>query len=192
VLDLQKPAELDSPSNVSSPEEKNKIINNIAGRIETMLFNEKFGDSPTCPSSEHLPEEDHFNCISHPAITLIDYLTRISDYSNCGLSTMVAAYILITRLLSYNKNFHLTSRNSHKVLLSSVVLAMKCYDDYAIDNKSFAKIGGIGIDCLNVLEMELADLLHFSLFIDENTYVHTFRSLSSGSFIPTVHFEHHF
>ena len=81
------------------------------------------------------------------------FVNRISYYSTCSDACFVIASIYIERLCQI-KNLTLTHQNIHRVIGSSVIIAIKFYDDHRICNRDFSRCAGIrlfGMTLLNVL-----------------------------------------
>ena len=53
---------------------------------------------------------------------------------------------------------------------SSLVLATKFHDDMFYDNRYYAKVGGLGIEEINKLELEALFLIDFDLVIDATLF----------------------
>ena len=56
-----------------------------------------------------------------------------------------------------------------------MLLAVKFQDDLHLNNEDFAKVGGVSLDELNVLELEMLGVLQFDLTVDDQvffTYLH--------------------
>lgn len=113
---------------------------------------------------------EHFNAVRIPAISIRAYLARIHQYADCSESCYILAFIYIDRLLQKNPGVVLSSRNIHRLLLSAVVLAIKYSDDIYADNLTYAKIGGVALEELNILERDMLRLLHYSLFTHADVY----------------------
>jgi hypothetical protein len=56
-------------------------------------------------------------------------------------------------------------------LLASILIAIKWHDDEYYKNEYYAKVGGISVADINLLEMEFLNLIGFKLFVD--AYVFT-------------------
>jgi len=112
-----------------------------------------------------------FNSIQPPPIKLKCYLKRIAKFTGCSEESLIFSLIYIDRLIiSGNSRFIVTSLNVHRMLLASVLVAVKFYDDQYFNNKFFSKVGGISVDELNVLETEFLFLINFNLFVDVDLY----------------------
>lgn len=69
-----------------------------------------------------------FHGLRAPTISIQQYVDRIFKYSGCSPSCFVVAQIYVDRFLQQT-DVHLTSLNIHRLLITSVMLAAKVFDD---------------------------------------------------------------
>ena len=110
-------------------------------------------------------------------ISIHDYLQRLYKYFDCSDSCYIISFIYIDRIISLNPGFMITRLNIHKLILISLILAVKYNDDQYGDNSYYSKVGGIIDQELNELENGMLDLLQFNLFIDVNEYFQYLRKI---------------
>ena len=67
-------------------------------------------------------------------------------------------------------NFVLDLLNVHKVLFVAIVIASKYNEDSRLQNKDFAKIGGVSVKELFMLEIEFMKCLKFNLKISSEEF----------------------
>jgi hypothetical protein len=98
-----------------------------------------------------------------PRISLEEYMNRIQQF--CPLSTAVwlAAGSYILRLCIVDKSVPLTPRTMHRLVLASLVAAMKALEDHRWPQARFAGVGGVDQLALSRLEMCVEFLLSFDL-----------------------------
>ena len=77
-----------------------------------------------------------------PTISIKDYLERLSKYSKINSSTILLILIYIDRLCNIYK-FKLSYFNIHKLILASMIIAVKYNEDDRYSIKFYAKLGGI-------------------------------------------------
>ncbi|GLJ18728.1 hypothetical protein SUGI_0334140 [Cryptomeria japonica] len=111
-----------------------------------------------------------FSATQVPAMSIAKYLERIFKYARCSPSVFVVAYIYIDRLLLNNPNFLLTSLNVHRLLITSVMVAVKFLDDLHYNNGYFAKVGGLTLVEINTLEVEFLFMLRFRLQVTGSVF----------------------
>ena len=69
-----------------------------------------------------------------------------------------------------NPSYGLGELNVHRILISSIVLAIKYSSDFHLNNTMYAKIGGITLRELNHLEKEFLQRIGYQLYIEPEVY----------------------
>eukprot|EP00211_Chloroparvula_japonica_P014379 CAMPEP_0119139104 /NCGR_PEP_ID=MMETSP1310-20130426/26886_1 /TAXON_ID=464262 /ORGANISM="Genus nov. species nov., Strain RCC2339" /LENGTH=239 /DNA_ID=CAMNT_0007130363 /DNA_START=104 /DNA_END=823 /DNA_ORIENTATION=- len=110
-----------------------------------------------------------FHCVCTPDISLKKYLKRISRYTDCNVETVVCAVIYVLRV-SRRADITVTCLNIHRLLITSVVVAMKYVEDECFTNRYMAKVGGVSLSELNRLETQFLKNLEFSLDITPENF----------------------
>ena len=110
-----------------------------------------------------------FTALSPPNISIRDYLERLYKYSKCSVECLVLALIYIDRFIQ-SSNITVNSLTIHRILLTSVVLAAKTFDDNFYTNTHYAKVGGIPVEELNCLELDFLFNINFSLYVSCEDY----------------------
>ncbi len=70
------------------------------------------------------------------------HASRIHRYARCSPSCFVLALIYIDRLIQRD-DFVLSTLNVHRVVITSVMVAAKFFDDFYFNNAFYARVGGI-------------------------------------------------
>ncbi|KAF1318468.1 hypothetical protein FI667_g8291, partial [Globisporangium splendens] len=117
-----------------------------------------------------------FEAFRAPGISIRDYLMRIHKYASCSPECFVLALVYIDRLQRM-QGFVLTHLNVHRVVITSVVLAAKFFDDHYFNNAYYAKVGGVLCKEMNELEIEYLLLINFSLHVSTDTYARFYNEL---------------
>ena len=104
-----------------------------------------------------------------PSITIYDYLHRIQRYLNIEASTFILSLIYIDRICK-EKGIILHKNNIHKILFSSIFIAIKYNEDKFYENSFYAKIAGISVKELIKLENVFLKLIDFNLFVSDDIY----------------------
>lgn len=110
-----------------------------------------------------------FHALKAPRIGILQYLERIHKYASCSAECFILALIYIDRLIQRN-NFLLTELNVHRVVITSVLLAAKFFDDAYYNNAYYAKVGGVLVSEMNSLEVEFLFRINFSLHVSPDLY----------------------
>ena len=149
-----------SEINQSKESQVIKLINNII--LEIIADNQK---ELTEKKVSNLPKTV-FYMKNMPNIKFLEYLKRIIKYLKPEVSTLIIALIYVDRICSEKTNkIVLIDNNIFKLFLTATILAIKYNEDFYDDNSYFAKVGGITLNEMNILENELLDLIKFRLFV---------------------------
>jgi len=127
-----------------------------------------------CDRNDHLPDNANglskFHALRPPAISIKDYLLRIAKYAACSGECFVLALVYIDRIIQSNPTFVVNSLNIHRLLITSVMLAAKFFDDQYFNNAYYAKVGGVPKGEMNSLEVEFLFMTNFTLFVPTDQY----------------------
>ncbi len=147
-----------------------RILERVVLNLETArATNKDLAKLPYIPT--------RFDSSKVPGITIYDYLARIHQYADCSDSCYTLAFIYIDRLLQRNPSFALTQRSVHRLVLTSIVLAIKYSDDIYADNVVYSRIGGVPLQEINSLEVEMLSLLQYNLYVHPQLYVQYVKEL---------------
>ncbi|KAM0868542.1 hypothetical protein ACQ4PT_041255 [Festuca glaucescens] len=116
-----------------------------------------------------------FQGLTKPAISVGGYLERIFRFAGCSPSCYVVAYIYLDRFLRRRPALAVDYFNVHRLLITSVLTAVKFVDDICYNNAYFARVGGISLMEMNYLEVDFL----FSVAFDLNVTPATFASYCS-------------
>ena len=106
---------------------------------------------------------------NNPSISIKDYLERLYKYCHINTSTIILTLIYIDRLCNINK-FKMTYYNIHKLILSSMVVAIKYNEDSYFSMIFYAKIGGVSKTEMIYLEFYFVTLIKFNLFVKNELF----------------------
>ena len=109
-------------------------------------------------------ENDIFETSENPNISLLDYLTRIVEYSNCEENTLISALIYIDRIAKIK---NITKLNVYKLIFTSILISLKYNEDGIYDNVYYSQIAGVSVQELFQMEYEYVLLLNFNFNISE-------------------------
>jgi hypothetical protein len=114
-------------------------------------------------------EKSPFTHQNVPSISIYDYLLRILNYSKMDKSTLIISLIYIDNICQ-KKDIILTKYNVHRILFSSILVAIKYNEDKIYDNLFYSKVAGISLKELNALENKFLKIIDFKLFIPKEVY----------------------
>lgn len=141
---------------------------NIVGVISKLLTDlvARNDQLPLAPS-----QVTPFHSSKPPTISVKNYLEdRILKYAGCSEETFILALIYMDQVVQFNPEFVISSLNVHRLLITSIMLASKFFDDVYYNNAYYARVGGISNIEVNSLEMEMLRMISFSLFVQPEQY----------------------
>jgi len=106
-----------------------------------------------------------FNAQVAPEISVEKYFERIIRYTPCSPECFLIAVLYIDQII-YKHNLLVTSLNVHRLIITSILIAAKLYDDTTYDNKYYAHVGGVPLREINSLELQFVQLLEYELNVD--------------------------
>ncbi|KAJ6729910.1 hypothetical protein OIU85_020781 [Salix viminalis] len=92
------------------------------------------------------------------------------DIRTRGPSVYVVAYVYIDRFCQANPGFRISSRNVHRLLITTIMVASKYVEDMNYRNSYFARVGGLTTKELNKLELEFVFLMGFKLHVNVSVF----------------------
>ncbi|KAI4372670.1 hypothetical protein MLD38_010872 [Melastoma candidum] len=120
-----------------------------------------------------------FHGLTRPAISVQGYLERIFRYANCSPSCLVVANVYLDRFARRQPSLPINTFSVHRLLIASVVVAVKFMDDIYYNNAYYAKVGGISTVEMNFLEIDYLFGLGFELSISPATFQEYYNNLVS-------------
>jgi len=127
-----------------------------------------------------------FHCITAPSISIKLYLQKIVKFTRCSEESLVLSLIYIDRLNARNTRLRVSSKNFHKLFLTSIVCAMKFYDDQYFSNKYYGQVGGVPTKELNLMEERFLFDIQFDLSVSSTIYnkYHKYIMRAAQQYIP--------
>ncbi|CAG7854045.1 SubName: Full=Related to PHO80-cyclin {ECO:0000313/EMBL:CCA69568.1} [Serendipita indica DSM 11827] len=143
--------------------------------------------------NDHLPLSPEgltrFHSRSTPAISVLDYLRRIVRYVRVERSVLLLMLRSIDQICARRPSFNISSLSVHRFIIASITILSKTFCDAFSPNPLFAKVGGVSLIELNLLEREFLSAMDWRLActreVLHNYYVKLVRTHSSGRyFVP--------
>ncbi|KAF8908780.1 cyclin-domain-containing protein [Mucidula mucida] len=156
------------------------IVDLIADMLERLMaHNDRIALSP-----ESLTR---FHSRSAPAISVLDYLKRIVKFINVEKTCLLITLHYIDQICSQMPLFTLSSLTCHRFIITSVAVSSKCLCDTFCTNALYAKVGGITVTELNILEREFLAMINWRLMTTREVlneyYVNLVRTHSKGTYV---------
>eukprot|EP00186_Timspurckia_oligopyrenoides_P003933 CAMPEP_0182447514 /NCGR_PEP_ID=MMETSP1172-20130603/16881_1 /TAXON_ID=708627 /ORGANISM="Timspurckia oligopyrenoides, Strain CCMP3278" /LENGTH=253 /DNA_ID=CAMNT_0024643977 /DNA_START=290 /DNA_END=1051 /DNA_ORIENTATION=+ len=147
-------------------EDKEALLMVLSSRIQIQLD----CTSKSAKGQHLLHAKTGFHASSPPSISAVDYLDRVMKYSFCSNVCFVMAFQYLERIGTFYDELQLSPSNVHRLIITSVMLAAKFFDDIYYNNAYYAKVGGIPLHEINALEKEFLGRVHFQLFLTTDEY----------------------
>ena len=113
--------------------------------------------------------DDPFSRENPSKVTLQYFFGRIKRYSQLENSTLIIILIYVDRMC-ITAGIILNPHNIHRLILGCLILAIKYNEDFYYNNEYYAKVGGVTLDELNILEYKSFQLIEFNLFISDDIF----------------------
>jgi len=127
-----------------------------------------------------------FHSRSAPNITVVDYLKRIVKFTNVERSCLLLTLHYIDQICTRMPLFTLSSLTCHRFIIAAITVASKGLCDTFCTNNLYAKVGGITVTELNMLEREFLQAIDWRLMctreVLQEYYVNLVRTNSTGQF----------
>ncbi|CAK5265725.1 unnamed protein product [Mycena citricolor] len=134
-----------------------------------------------------LPESlTRFHSRSAPGISVLEYLRRIVRFTNIEKSCLLITLHYIDQICSRVPLFTLSSLTCHRFIIASITVSSKGLCDAFCTNSLYAKVGGISVTELNVLEREFLAKIDWRLMctreVLQEYYINLVRTHTSGRY----------
>ena len=135
----------------------NKILTIVLDENKTLKnYDEKLSSQKNMP----------FTSYNKPSLSIIDYLYRIQTYTEAEDNTIIIGLMYIDRICEHSSVI-LTPYNIHRIVFVSILMAIKYNEDINFGFDFYAKIAGMPLKELKILENNFIDLIKFHFFIDK-------------------------
>lgn len=99
-----------------------------------------------------------------------EYLLRIRRAVRCSKECLVLALVYMDRAAARHPHLTISGYTVHRLVLASVLLASKFWDDAGLDNAHYADAGGLDLRELNAMEAELLRKVGWRLKVQPQEY----------------------
>ena len=104
-----------------------------------------------------------------PLISIKDYLHRIQSFAKVEDNTLILSLIYIDKICE-KTSIILSEYNIHKILFTSILVAIKFNEDLYYKNKDYAKVAGVSTKELNKMEREFLRLIKFETYVNKQIF----------------------
>lgn len=118
-----------------------------------------------------------FHSRSPPRISVNDYLQRLATHATLSPPILLSMVFYIDRLCALYPAFTVSSLTVHRFLISSATVASKGLSDSFWTNKTYARVGGISMPELALLELEFLWRVEWRIVPQPEALCDYYRSL---------------
>lgn len=111
-----------------------------------------------------------FHASRIPQLSVSDYLLRLSTYFGCSDQCLVLGLVYIDRIVKRHPEFVVSPWSIHRLLMTSIMVAAKFWDDVYYSNSHYARVGGVKLYELNMLEEQFLQLNGWRLHVVPDEY----------------------
>jgi hypothetical protein len=111
-----------------------------------------------------------FTPLKTVSISISDYISRILNYAYCSESAYIISLIYLDRLLNMYGRSYYNHRSFHRFYITSILIATKYIDDYYLSNKYYARIAGVPVRELNLLESKFLSYIQYDLYVSDEEF----------------------
>lgn len=112
-----------------------------------------------------------------PGISVLDYLNRLAKHATLTPPLLLSMVYYIDRLCLLYPAFTITTLTVHRFLITAATVAAKGLSDSFWNNATYARVGGIKIAELGLLELDFLYRLDWKIVPNPETLVDYYRGL---------------
>jgi hypothetical protein len=104
-----------------------------------------------------------------PSMSIENYISRVVSYTQMDDNLLIITIISMNSYIKKNKNIF-TLNNIYRLFLASALVNAKFTQDINYSFKFYAKVGGVSVDELQILEFSFYAGIDYDLSIKEETF----------------------
>ncbi|KAK3169785.1 hypothetical protein OEA41_009169 [Lepraria neglecta] len=168
-----KPAVKDMPAQYETCDVKDLVLLISNMLLELIRFNDE------------IPLKDgrltRFHSRAPPGIGVKDYLQRLTTHATLSPPILLSMVYYIDRLCALYPAFTISSLTVHRFLITSATVASKGLSDSFWTNNTYARVGGVSLKELALLELEFLWRVEWRIVPKPEVLVDYYRSLVERS-----------
>ncbi|PHH75803.1 hypothetical protein CDD80_2052 [Ophiocordyceps camponoti-rufipedis] len=118
-----------------------------------------------------------FHSRTPPGISVRDYLHRLARHATLTPPLLLAMVYYIDRLCALYQDFTINTLTVHRFLITAATVAAKGLSDSFWNNKTYARVGGVRVAELKLLELEFLYRVDWKIVPDPEVLVAYYRGL---------------
>ncbi|PLB45424.1 cyclin-domain-containing protein [Aspergillus steynii IBT 23096] len=164
-----KPAVKVLPAQYEEADPRDIVILISSMLMELIRFNDKI--------PLHQGRLTRFHSRTPPRISVQDYLQRLATHATLSPPILLSMVYYIDRLCALYPSFTVSSLTIHRFLIASATVASKGLSDSFWTNKTYARVGGISMTELALLELEFLFRVEWRIVPQPEVLVDYYQSL---------------
>lgn len=168
-LRSSKPAAKVLPRDYDQADPRDIVVLISSMLMELIRFNDKI--------PLHQGRLTRFHSRSPPRISVHDYLQRLTTHATLSPPILLSMVYYIDRLCALYPAFNVSSLTIHRFLIASATVASKGLSDSFWTNKTYARVGGISLTELALLELEFLFRVEWRIVPQPEVLVDYYQSL---------------
>lgn len=104
-----------------------------------------------------------FHSRQPPSISIRDYILRIVKFCNLEKAVLLVLLYLVDLFTDSYSRFVLSSLTVHRFIITAIAVASKGLCDIFCTNRHYAKVGGVSVIELNLLEVEFLTRVNYRI-----------------------------
>ena len=122
-----------------------------------------------------------FHSRAPPGISVVDYLQRLTTHATLSPPILLSMVYYIDRLCALYPAFTISSLTVHRFLITAATVASKGLSDSFWTNNTYARVGGVSLKELALLELEFLWRVEWRIVPKPEVLVDYYRSLVERS-----------
>ncbi|RAL11405.1 regulatory cyclin phoB, partial [Aspergillus homomorphus CBS 101889] len=165
----EKPAVKLLPARYELADARDLVVLISSMLMELIRFNDKI--------PLHQGRLTRFHSRTPPRISVQDYLQRLTTHATLSPPILLSMVYYIDRLCAMYPAFTVSSLTIHRFLITSATVASKGLSDSFWTNKTYARVGGISMTELALLELEFLFRVEWRIVPEPEVLVDYYQSL---------------
>ncbi|KAK1774350.1 cyclin-domain-containing protein [Copromyces sp. CBS 386.78] len=112
-----------------------------------------------------------FHSRTAPGISVLDYLHRLAKHAYLSPPILLSMVYYIDRLCALYQDFTMNTLTVHRFLITAATVAAKGLSDSFLTNTLYARVGGVRVAELNMLELEFLHRVDWKIVPDPDVLV---------------------
>jgi hypothetical protein len=112
-----------------------------------------------------------------PGISVQDYLKRLADHAHLTPPILLSMVYYIDRLCAMYSDFTINTLTVHRFLITAATVAAKGLSDAFWNNSTYAKVGGVRVAELKLLELEFLSKVDWRIVPKPEALVEYYKGL---------------